>query len=150
MGALLNLRIEDLDFERRMLHIRGAKGRKDRYSILSNTAIDMLKQYIKAYNPKDYLYEGQHGGKYSNSSVQKIWKRALSAAGISETYNFHCLRHSFLDSLKLRKTRCDACIGKRNGHTIHSAIVGSPFQQNYGDLYPCIESVYCKYKKPRG
>lgn len=81
---------------------------------------------------------------------RRYGKRALSAAGISETYNFHCLRHSFLDSLKLRKTRCDACIGKRNGHTIHSAIVGSPFQQNYGDLYPCIESVYCKYKKPRG
>lgn len=95
IGELLNLKVEDLDFDRRMLHIRGAKGRKDRYSILSNTVIEMLKQYIKAYGPKAYLYEGQHGGRYSNSSVQKLWKRALRAAGISETYNFHCLRHSF-------------------------------------------------------
>jgi integrase/recombinase XerD len=95
MGELLTLRIEDLDFERKMLHIRGAKGRKDRYTILSQSVIALLNQYIKEHNPKVYLFEGQYGGKYSASSVQKVWKRALQGAGIPGHFNFHCLRHSF-------------------------------------------------------
>ena len=99
IGELLNLRIEDLDFERKMLHIRGAKGRKDRYTILSQRVIELLHKYISAHNPKVYLFEGQYGGKYSASSVQKIWKRALQGAGIPGHFNFHCLRHSFATHL---------------------------------------------------
>lgn len=99
IGELLTLKPADLDFDRRMLHIRGAKGRKDRYTILSQSIIDLLKEYIEAYRPKEFLYEGQYGGRYSGSSVQKVWKRALRGAGISEKFNFHCLRHSFATHL---------------------------------------------------
>jgi len=99
IGELLDLKPADLDFERRMLHIRGAKGHKDRYTILSNAVVKMLKQYIAEYKPKEYLYEGQFGGKYSNSSIQKVWKRALKAARITGPYTFHSLRHSFATHL---------------------------------------------------
>ncbi len=99
IGEMLSLRLEDINFERKMLHIRGAKGRKDRYTILSQSIIDLLRKYLEAYSPKVYLYEGQFGGKYSASSVRKIWKRALKGAGISEQFNFHCLRHSFATHL---------------------------------------------------
>jgi len=99
MGELLNLRRSDVNLERKMLHIRGAKGRKDRYTIMSDSVINMLNIYLKEFNPKEYLFEGQYGGKYSSSSVQKIWKKALGQAGISESFNFHCLRHSFATHL---------------------------------------------------
>ncbi len=99
MGELLSLHRSDVNPERKMIHIKGAKGKKDRYTIMSNSVISLLTAYLQKFNPKDYLFEGPSGGKYSSSSVQKIWKKALRQAGISEQFNFHCLRHSFATHL---------------------------------------------------
>ncbi len=99
IGELLSLKPEDINYERRMLHIRSAKGRKDRYTILSEKVMRLIKKYMEEFRPKDFLFEGQFGGKYSNSSIQKIWKRALKAAGIKGNFSFHCLRHSFATHL---------------------------------------------------
>ena len=71
IGELLSLRLEDVGYERKMLHIRGAKGRKDRYTILSRSVLALLQKYMKEHRPKEFVYEGQYGGKYSASSVQK-------------------------------------------------------------------------------
>ena len=99
IGELLNLRITDLDFERALLHIQQAKGRKDRYTILSQKVIPMLRKYLHTNKPKDYLFEGQYGGKYSNSSVNKFWGKALKEARIAYAYTFHSLRHTFATHL---------------------------------------------------
>lgn len=99
IGELLKLRISDLDFERALLHIQKSKGRKDRYTILSQKVISMLRKYMLSNNLKDYLFEGQYGGKYSNSSVNKFWGRALKEAQIKYPYTFHCLRHTFATHL---------------------------------------------------
>lgn len=99
VGELLELRVTDLDFDRALLHIQKAKGRKDRYTILSQKVIPMLRKYLYTYKPKDYLFEGQYGGKYSNSSVNKFWGKALKEAHINYAYTFHCLRHTFATHL---------------------------------------------------
>ena len=99
MGELLNLKIEDLDFERKMIHVRGAKGRKDRYTILSGNMIKILRRYLKNFRSKEYLFEGQYGGKYSSSSVAKSWKRVLKKARVKYAYTFHSLRHTFATHL---------------------------------------------------
>ncbi len=95
ISELLGLEINDPDPDRMQIRVRQSKGRKDRYTILSQRVIALLHKYISAHNPRAYLFEGQYGGKYSASSVQKIWKRALQGAGIPGHFNFHCLRHSF-------------------------------------------------------
>lgn len=98
-GELLELKPEDIDFERSMIHVRSAKGRKDRYTLLCENMDKLLKCYLEQYNPREYLFEGQHGGKYSSTSVGKFWRRALKAAGIKTKYTFHSLRHSFATHL---------------------------------------------------
>ena len=99
IGELLHLKPEDIDFERNMIHVRDAKGRKDRYTILSQKVALMLSKYLRNYKPKSYLFEGQYGGKYSSSSVTKFWKRALKEARVKHDFTFHSLRHSFATHL---------------------------------------------------
>jgi site-specific recombinase XerD len=99
IGELLELKPEDIDFERSMIHVRDAKGRKDRYTLLSDNMRKLLKRYLQEHHPREYLFEGQHGGKYSSTSVGKIWRKALKKAGIKTNYTFHSLRHSFATHL---------------------------------------------------
>ena len=99
IGELLELKTEDLDFERSLIHVRDAKGRKDRYTLLSENMGKLLKRYLDEQNPREYLFEGQHGGKYSPTSIGKVWRRALKDAGITTKYTFHSLRHSFATHL---------------------------------------------------
>lgn len=46
---MVKLRLEDIDAERNLIHIRGAKGRKDRYTMLSDVALEMTRRYLKEY-----------------------------------------------------------------------------------------------------
>ena len=96
---LLNLRAEDIDSKRMVVRINNAKGNKDRFTILSATLLQDLRLYYQAYHPMGYLFEGQHGGKYSGRSVVEIVKRAARNAGIRITVTPHMLRHSFATHL---------------------------------------------------
>lgn len=95
IGEAINLEITDIDSKRMLIHIKQAKGKKDRYTLLSNAFIKILREYYIAYRPKKYLFEGQIGGKYSNTSAQKVLKNALFRAGIRKKATLHSLRHSF-------------------------------------------------------
>ena len=57
IGELLELKKTDIDSQRMVVHIRGAKGKKDRYSVLSENVLDLLRKYYKKYQPKEYLFE---------------------------------------------------------------------------------------------
>ena len=99
LGELLNLKIGDIDSESMKVHIRQAKGKKDRYIMLSVKTLLMLRDYYKKYQPKDFLIEGQKGGKYSPTSVQSVFKTALKKSGIKKKVTVHSLRHSFATHL---------------------------------------------------
>ena len=98
-GELIHLKISDIDSKRMMLFIRGAKGGKDRYSILSKSVLLDLRRYFKEYMPKEFLFEGPNGNKYSASSIRKILNRACNKAGIYKRVTPHTLRHSFATHL---------------------------------------------------
>jgi len=98
-SELLNLSISDIDSERMVIHINGAKGKKDRISLLSDNLLQLLRQYYKEYKPKKYLFEGQNGGKYSPTSVANVLKKAALKAGIRKNVTPHMLRHSFATHL---------------------------------------------------
>ena len=99
MGELLNLKIGDIDSQSMKIHIRQAKGKKDRYIMLSENVLTMLRNYYKRYQPKDYIIEGRNGGKYSPTSVQSVFKTALKKSGIRKKVTVHSLRHSFATHL---------------------------------------------------
>ncbi len=98
-GELINLRVSDIDGQQMRVFVRGGKGKKDRVTILSQKALDVLRQYFKKYKPKEYLFEGQNGGQYSTSSLRKVFLTALSEAGIKKQVTLHSLRHSFATHL---------------------------------------------------
>lgn len=98
-SELIDLKISDIDSERMVVYIRGAKGKKDRISLLSKNTLMLLRDYYKEYKPKSFLFEGQDGGKYSATSVANILRRAAKKAGIQKSVTPHMLRHSFATHL---------------------------------------------------
>ena len=74
-------------------------GNKGRYTILSHKSLDLLRVYYKEHNPKEYLFEGQKGEKYSSESAGQLFKRALKRAKINKDATLHTLRHSFATHL---------------------------------------------------
>ena len=99
LSEVVNLKIADIDSERKLIYIRSAKGKKDRTSILSKELILMLRKYYKEYKPKVWLFEGLETGQYSKRSVQNIFKKSLQKSKISKTATVHSLRHSFATHL---------------------------------------------------
>ena len=82
-----------------VVKIKNAKGNKDRISILSPNILRDLKLYYLKYRPKEYLFEGQKGGKYSATSVLNIISVAAKKAGVLKKVTPHMLRHSFATHL---------------------------------------------------
>jgi site-specific recombinase XerD len=98
-SELINLQLTDIDSERMSVKIKGAKGGKDRISLLSNRMLKQLRLYYKTYLPKVYLFEGFDGAPYSGSSVVKVVSTAAKRAGIRQKVTPHMLRHSFATHL---------------------------------------------------
>ena len=100
---LLNLRIEDADLERKMLHIRQGKGNKDRYVPLGENLVYALKKYIAAEQPYIYLFNGNGKDgtrvKFSETGVQWIVRQAREKAGIKKRVTSHVLRHTYATHL---------------------------------------------------
>lgn len=100
VGEVIRLQPEDIDAERMMIHIRGAKGKKDRYTMLSPAVWEVLQEYYRRYVPSRYVFEGQEVGKqYGIRSAQKIFETAVAAAGIAKSVSIHSLRHAFATHL---------------------------------------------------
>lgn len=95
ISELLNLKAEDILSDVKQIHIRKAKGRKERYTILSDKALRTLREYYKEFKPKEYLFEGQYGGKYSASSFRNVLAKAIKKSGVTKKGSSHVLRHTF-------------------------------------------------------
>ena len=95
LSEVVNLKVSDIDSKRMMIFLKGAKGKKDRYTILSRELLKWLREYYKKEKPKDWLFEGSTGGQFSMRSVQNIMKAAVERSGIKKHATVHTLRHSF-------------------------------------------------------
>ena len=98
-GELLSLTKFDIDSKRMVVIIRMAKGKKDRIVPLSPKILDLLRDYYKSYQPKEFLFEGQGGGKYSEKSLENVFKQSLFKARNQKPVTLHWLRHSYATHL---------------------------------------------------
>lgn len=113
-----NLKIADLDFDRKVLHVKEGKGKKDRYVPLADMLIRGLKAYLESEQPSDWVFnskdqeiKGRVGGdtsaplstgfdsRYSQRGVQWAVNEAKKKAGIAKPMNVHTLRHTFATHL---------------------------------------------------
>jgi site-specific recombinase XerD len=99
ISEVATLKLRDIDSQRMVIHIKGAKGKKDRCVMLSEVLLEALRLYYKAYSPKDWLFEGQTLDHYSTRSIQMIVKAAKAKAKVAKKATFHTLRHSFATHL---------------------------------------------------
>jgi len=94
VSEITSLKIEDIDSTRMLIHIKNAKGRKDRMVPLSDNVLNLLRNYYKSYRPKTYMFNGQNSEKYSIKSCQSIYKKYIDSNS-----SIHCLRHSSFTSM---------------------------------------------------
>lgn len=94
VSELVNLKILDIDSKRMIIHIKNAKGKKDRIVPLSQRVLELLRIYWKEYRPTEYLFNGQNSLKYSVGSCQRIYKKYIDSNS-----SIHTLRHSSFTAL---------------------------------------------------
>jgi integrase/recombinase XerD len=95
-----NLKLTDIDSKRMMVRVRQGKGGKDRYSILSQRALEQLRQYWQNYRPREWLFEGAKKNDHiTTHSIQLMFYAAKKRAGITKPASIHTLRHSFATHL---------------------------------------------------
>lgn len=85
ISEAINLKINEIDYNRSTISIKQAKGKKDRTVPLSKRITALINEYLTEYTPNIYLFEGQTGGKYSPKSIQNIFHAACEKAGIKKS-----------------------------------------------------------------
>jgi site-specific recombinase XerD len=94
------LKLTDIDSKRMTVKISDGKGGKDRYSILSKTTLECLRQYWRKYRPTEWLFEGQKKDEHITvHSIQLMFYAARKRAGLTKPASVHTLRHSFATHL---------------------------------------------------
>ncbi|MCP4602994.1 MAG: tyrosine-type recombinase/integrase [Proteobacteria bacterium] len=96
----IQLRISDLLSDRSQIRVRGGKGKKDRYTILADKTLHLLRTYYQVYRPGEWLFPGKRAGTHmSRSTAERIFERAQVKAKINTDATIHTLRHSFATHL---------------------------------------------------
>lgn len=97
---VINLKISDVDFERKTIHIRQSKYKKDRVVPLAESMAFGLKKYLKAENPHVWLFNGKEpDGRYSVRGLSWVIRENLKKTSITKDVNLHSLRHSYATHL---------------------------------------------------
>jgi site-specific recombinase XerD len=100
VSEVVQLKVTDIDSERKMIRVEQGKGHKDRYTILSARLLSELRLYWKQYRPPLWLFGGRNPRQpWSVSTAQKIYNQAKKAAGLVKGQGIHTLRHCFATHL---------------------------------------------------
>lgn len=99
VSEAVKLTARDIDSARMVITIRQAKGRKDRYVMLSEQLLGILRDYWRRERPQNWLFPGHPGRRITTRQLQRVCRAAAEAAGLDKTVTVHTLRHSFATHL---------------------------------------------------
>ena len=99
VSEIVNLKVKDVDLDELIIHIKQAKGKKDRITVFPAKLKMNFQNLIIGKKTHDFIFESVRGGKLTTSSAQKVFQRALKNSGIKKEATFHSLRHSFATHL---------------------------------------------------
>jgi integrase/recombinase XerD len=101
ISEVCGLRIADIDSQRMRIHVRSGKGKKDRYVMLAETLLALLRQYYQKGRPQgDYLFPGQKPQRHiSTTTVSRVLQKVIRETGLSKKVTMHTLRHCFATHL---------------------------------------------------
>ena len=85
-SEIIKLRIQDIHFDKKMLFIRGAKGKKDRTTVLADSTSEVLNKYLDEYRPNYWMFEGVNRKQYSSTSIERIVNKAGRGARSRRDY----------------------------------------------------------------
>ena len=95
-----HLRIEDIDSANMQIHVRQAKGKKDRYTLLSKQNLYALRMYWRFCRPREWLFPGMNPDQPMDAkTVSSIFQKAKNKAQIQKKVTTHTLRHCFATHL---------------------------------------------------
>jgi integrase/recombinase XerD len=99
VSEIVNVKIKDIDFGELTIHLKGAKGNKDRITIYPEKLKNNLLNLSAGKKGNDFVFASERGGKLTERTAQKIFENALARSGIKKDASFHSLRHSFATHL---------------------------------------------------
>jgi integrase/recombinase XerD len=100
VSELASLSIQDIDSARMVIHVRQGKGRKDRYVMLSDQLLDLLRTYWKIDRPPHWLFPGADPQRHITArQLERVCRQIAQAAGLSKNVTVHTLRHCFATHL---------------------------------------------------
>lgn len=100
VSEVVKLKVTDIDADRMQIFIERAKGKKDRMATLSPVTLKVLREYLAAYKPLTWIFEGlERNGHISRRAAQAIFHQAYKDLGLPPSVSFHSLRHSYATHL---------------------------------------------------
>ena len=121
LSEIAHLRVQDIDSQQMRLFVHQGKGGKDRYTLLSQRNLDVLREYWKEYrpnHPQGYLFYTKLGKDHAISphTIQNAFHKYRKRANLSAEFSVHTLRHCF--ATHLLESGVDVCrIKQLLGHT---------------------------------
>lgn len=99
ISEAINLKTEDVNLEELTIHLRCAKGKKDRITVFPEKIKNEIANFLLNKNRGEFVFISERGGKLSTRTAQKIFENALKKSKIKKDATFHSLRHSFATHL---------------------------------------------------
>ena len=100
VSEVVSIEIDDIDSDRMVIHVRHGKGDKDRYVMLSQQLLTILRAYWKRTRPKHFLFPGRDDDHpLQQTTLHAACRSAEKAAGLGKRVTIHTLRHSFATHL---------------------------------------------------
>ncbi|WP_246565308.1 tyrosine-type recombinase/integrase [Paenibacillus faecis] len=91
VSEAVRFKLTDLDWNRGIISVRQGKGKKDRHTLLSRAAWELVQQYMKSEKPSAWLFPGQYPGTHLHErSLQKVFTEALTRSGVKKKVASTC------------------------------------------------------------
>jgi len=98
VSEIINLKKDDIDFNEKLIYIKLAKGKKDRFVRVPESILEELKSYCNLLG-EEILFPSNRGGRLTTATIQTIVENSAKKAKIKKEVYPHLLRHSFATHL---------------------------------------------------